>query len=151
MRCWDIPRLYRRAFLIYIGTIVAPVCGLLWLGFQSFERQRQALATLTAEKFAAALETRIRSAAEAAFAQRDHPIARYSFTIEHGAVIHPAIQAPPPDPAPAAFLKAEREELDLNRPDQALESYRKLFAIDNRDNRDNRKSLALSRMARCLA
>src|SRR5439155_25597045 len=37
---------------------------------------------------------------------------------------------------------------DLNRPDQALESYRKLFAIDNRD---NRKSLALSRIARCLA
>jgi signal transduction histidine kinase len=145
MRLWDIPRLHRRAFLIYIGTIVAPLFGLLWLGFQSFERQRQALATLTAEKFAAALETRIRSAAEAAFAQRDHPVVRYSFTIDHGGVIHPAIQAPPPDPAPAGFLKAERDELDLNRPDQALESYRKLFAVDTH------KSLALNRIARCLA
>ncbi|MEP7365435.1 MAG: ATP-binding protein [Acidobacteriota bacterium] len=145
MRLWDISHLHRRAFLIYIGTIVAPLCGLLWLGFQSFERQRQALATLTAEKFASALETRIGSAAKAAFAQPHHPIASHSFTIEHGAVIRPALHAPPPDQAPAEFLKAEREELDLNRPDQALESYRRLFAIHGR------KGLALSRIARCLA
>lgn len=45
-----VPRLYRRAILFYIGTIVTPVCGLLGLGLQSFERQRQALDTLTAEK-----------------------------------------------------------------------------------------------------
>ena len=145
MRLWDIPRLHRRAFLIYIGTIVAPLCGLLWLGFQSFDRQRQALASLKAEKFTAALETRIRGAAEAAFAQRDHPIARHTFTIEHGVVIRPAIHAPPPDPAPAGFFQAEREELDLNRPDLALESYRKLFADHPR------KGVVLSRIARCLA
>ena len=145
MRLWDIPRLHRRAFLIYVGTIVAPLCGLLWLGFQSFERQRQSLATLTTEKFSAALETRIHAAAEKALAQRDQPIARHTFTIEHGIVIRPAIHAPPPDPAPAGFLQAEREELDLNRPDQALESYRKLLATGPR------KSLALSRIARSLA
>jgi len=56
MKLWDVPRLYRRAILIYIVTIVAPACGLVWLGIQSFERQRQALATLTAEKLAAELE-----------------------------------------------------------------------------------------------
>jgi signal transduction histidine kinase len=145
MRLRDISRLHRRALLIYVGTIVAPVCGLLWLGFQSFERQRQALATLTSEKLSAALETRIRDAAEKAFAQPDHPIARHFFTMEHGVVIRPAIHAQPPDPTPAAFLQADREELDLNRPDQALESYRKLLAADPR------KSLALSRIARCLA
>lgn len=50
-----IPRLYlhRRAMLIYVATIVAPVCALLWLGLQSFERQRQAVQTLTTEKLEA--------------------------------------------------------------------------------------------------
>lgn len=39
--------------LIYVATIVAPVCALLWLGLQSFERQRQAVQTLTTEKLEA--------------------------------------------------------------------------------------------------
>ena len=58
-----IPRLYRRAVLIYLLTIVFPVCVLLWLGIQSFDRQREALATLTEEKLAAAIDTRTREAA----------------------------------------------------------------------------------------
>lgn len=47
----SIPRLYRRAILIYVLTIVIPVCGQLWLDIESFDRQRQALATLGAEKW----------------------------------------------------------------------------------------------------
>jgi hypothetical protein len=54
--------LHRRAILIYIATIVAPVGGLLCLGIQSFEGQRQALATLTTEKLDAAVEARTRAA-----------------------------------------------------------------------------------------
>jgi hypothetical protein len=88
-----------------------PLFGLLWLGFQSFERQRQALATLTAEKSAAALETRIHSAAEAA---PDAIIRSYIFTIEHGR--NPSSNTGALHCDSAGFLKAEREELDLNRP-----------------------------------
>ena len=126
----DVPRLYRRAILIYVATIVAPACGLVWLGVQSFERQRQALATLTAEKLAAEMEAELydasRSRAHATTA--DHPIAKYFFIIEHGMVVRPALNAPPPRlPVPAEFLEAEHQE-DLNRPDLALESYRKLLA-----------------------
>src|SRR6185369_14484316 len=102
-----IPRLYRRALLIYLGTIVAPVCGLLWLGVQSFERQRQALATLMAEKFATALEARIRAGAQQAFEQRDSPIAKYFFAMEGGVVVDPVLHAPAPDPAPPGFSEAE--------------------------------------------
>ena len=36
-------RVARRAILIYIATIVAPIEAFVWLGLQSFERQRQAL------------------------------------------------------------------------------------------------------------
>ena len=39
------PRRYRHAILIYLITIIVPVGVLLWLGVQSFDRQRQALAT----------------------------------------------------------------------------------------------------------
>jgi signal transduction histidine kinase len=145
MKFWDVPRLYRRAILIYLATIVAPACGLVWLGVQSFERQRQALATLTAEKLAAELETALHAAAEQALAQHSHPVAKYFFTIEHGTVVRPALYAPPPVLVPREFLQAERQELDMNRPDLALESYRKLLAAHQHE------SLALSRVARCLA
>lgn len=120
--------LSRRAILIYIGiyigTIVAPACALLWLGIQSFERQRQALATLTAEKLAAELESRSHAAAKAAFSDRNHPIAKHFFTIERGVVVRPALHAPSPLPVPPEFWEAEHQEVDLNRPDLALESYR---------------------------
>ncbi|MBL8292307.1 MAG: hypothetical protein JNN08_10755, partial [Bryobacterales bacterium] len=60
MRFGEAWRPYRRAILIYAGAILLPAAGLLWLGVQSTERQRQALATLTAEKLAAELERRAR-------------------------------------------------------------------------------------------
>jgi len=144
MKLWDVPRLYRRAILIYVATIVAPACGLVWLGVQSFERQRQALATLTAEKLKAEMEAVLHTAAERALTLHSHPAAKYFFTIEHGVVVRPALYAPPPIPVPPEYLEAERQE-DMNRPDLALESYRKLLAAHQHD------SLALSRMARCLA
>jgi signal transduction histidine kinase len=144
MKVGEVPRLYRRAILIYIVTIVTPACGLLWLGIQSFERQRQALATLTAEKLAAETEAHMRNAAEEALSRHDHPIASYFFTIEHGIVVRPALHAPPRLPVPPDFLEAEHQEFDLNRVDLGLESYRKLLASHRHE------SLALSGMARCL-
>ena len=66
----------RRAILIYVFTIVVPACVLLGMGVQSFQRQRQAVETLTAEKLARELETRTHEAAEMAFTQRSHPVAK---------------------------------------------------------------------------
>ncbi len=137
--------LHRRAVLIYLGTIVAPVCGLLWLGLLSFERQRQALASLTAEKLATELESRTQKAAEEALGSGIHPVALLVFAIERGEIVRPALHAPPPESAPAEFAEAERQELSLNLPGPALELYRQLAA------QHPRKSLALARVARCLA
>lgn len=137
-----IPRRYRRAILIYLVTIVFPVCVLLWLGIRSFDRQRQALATLTAEKLAAAIDTRAREAAALAFQLPSHPIATHFFSIERGEIVRPALRAPLPSQPPAAFLYAER--IESTRPDLALAAYRRL--ADGQD----RPGLASSRMARCL-
>src|SRR5947208_2729600 len=127
MKFWDVPRLYRRAIVIYIVTILVPASGLVWLGVQSFERQRQALATLTAEKLATEMQAVLHTAAERALTLRSHPAAKYFFTIEHGMVVRPALYSAPPLPIPREFLEAERQELQMNRPDLALESYRKLL------------------------
>jgi hypothetical protein len=35
--------LFRRKLIVYVGAIVASALALLWLGLQSFERQRQVL------------------------------------------------------------------------------------------------------------
>src|SRR5437867_8986681 len=110
-----------KIILIYVGTIVAPAAVLMWLGIQSFERQREALVTLTAEKLISELERRSRSAAEAAFVNHQHPIAKYFFVMEHGMVVQPALHAPPPRALPPEFLEAERLELSQNRPDLALD------------------------------
>ncbi len=144
MKLWEVPRLYRRAILIYVATIVAPACGLVWLGVQSFERQRQALATLTEEKLKAGMERALHTVAERALTQHSDPAAKFFFTIEHGVVVRPALYAPPPVPVPREFVEAERQE-DMNRPDLALETYRKLLAAHQHE------SLALFRVARCLA
>lgn len=145
MRFGEAWRPYRRAILIYAGAILLPAAGLLWLGVQSIERQRQALAALTAEKLAAELERRARVSAGQALDGESHPIAQTFFTIERGAVTSPRLTTPPPVESPAAFREAERLELEENRPDLALAAYRKLLA-SQRD-----KGLALSRVARCLA
>src|SRR5262245_30260221 len=118
--------MYRRALLIYVATIVLPAVVFLWLGIQSFERQRLALAALTAEKIAATIESRVRDAAQLVLEGRQHSMAQYFFTIEHGEVVKPALHSPPPIPAPPEFAYAEREELVLNRPEAALGLYQEL-------------------------
>jgi signal transduction histidine kinase len=142
-----LPRLYlrRRAILLYVATIVAPVCVLLWLGLQSFERQRRAVQTLTAERFEAAVDGEARQAAALAFDDRTHPIGRYFFLIDRGAVVEPALRAPLPRQTPQEFMAAERQELALKRPDLALPQYRALLS------RKTSESLALHFIARCLA
>ena len=137
--------LFRRAIWIYLGTIVLPVGALIWLGLQSFDRQRQALATLTAEKLETAVESSTMSAAGAAFSDRSHPIVRYFFVIEDEVVRTPALHGPPPREAPREFAEAERQEIDLNRPDLALASYRRLLG------RPDFEPLARSRVARVLS
>jgi signal transduction histidine kinase len=138
----EIPRLFRRAILIYLLTIVFPVCILLWLGIRSFDRQREALATLTAEKLAVAIDTRTRDAAALAFQDPSHPLATHFFRIEHGEMVRPALRAPLPARPSPAFLDAER--LESTRPDLALAAYRRLAGGTDRP------GLALSRVARCL-
>src|SRR5688572_13750952 len=137
-----IARRYRRAGLIYLLTIVFPVCVLLWLGIRSYDRQREALATLTAEKIAVALDTRIREAATLALQAGSHPIAVHFFTAERGEIVRPALRAPLPAQPPAAFAEAER--LEASRPDLALAAYRRL--VEGSD----RPGLAMARTARCL-
>jgi signal transduction histidine kinase len=132
-----------RAILIYVATMVAPLCGLMWLGVRSFETQRRALAALQADKLNQETEKAMRGAAETALARRSHPIAQYFFTIEHGAVTTPALHAPPPQPEPSEFLEAERQE--ASQPEAALKSYQRLRAAPDHE------SLALSRIARVLA
>jgi signal transduction histidine kinase len=137
--------MYRRALLIYAATIVVPAGVLLWLGIQSFERQRHALASLAAEKLNATVESRMRDAATAVFAGKQHPAAQYFFAIDHGDVVKPVLHSPPPADTPPEFAAAEREELVLNRPEAALALYRELARAGRL------RALALSRAARCLA
>jgi hypothetical protein len=137
-----ISRSSRRALLIYLGTIIVPVCVLLWLGIQSFERQREALATLTAERIASATEARTREAAESAFRDPSHPLIQHRFTMEKGDLVEPVLRAPLPPPLPNALREAER--LETEHPRAALAAYRKLTA-------DPRyAAMALSRVARVL-
>jgi hypothetical protein len=72
-----IPRLYRRAILIYLGTIVVPAVLLVYLGINTFELQRQNLARLKEAKLAADLKAQTLAAAESVFAGERHRIAQY--------------------------------------------------------------------------
>jgi signal transduction histidine kinase len=128
-----------------MAAIVAPAAVLLWLGIQTFERQHQAYVTLAAEKLSAELEARIHTAASAAFADNNQPIAKTFFVIERGRVILPVLHTPPRLPIPENFTEADQQELTQNRPELALASYRKLLATHQRE------SLALNGIARCLA
>jgi signal transduction histidine kinase len=136
-----IPRL-RRAIVVYIGTIVVPACAFLWLGIQSFDRQRQALETLRADSLTRETELRVRAEAAVAFDEPDHPIVRHRFEMRNGVLTRPALHGPVPAPLPLSFLEADSIEAD--RPELALESYRELLA------RGEKKSLALARIARIL-
>jgi signal transduction histidine kinase len=110
---------------------------------RSFERQRQALATLEAEKLSQETEKELQAAAGAALTHPPHPAAKYYFSMEHGVVTKPALHAAPPAPEPAEFLDAESNE--LSHPDLALAAYQKSYAGHRF------QSLALSRIARVLA
>ena len=133
----------RRAILIYLLAIGVPVCGLVWLGLQSFERQRQALSALRAEKLAAEVERRERAAAEAALAKQAGPVALHFFLIESGKVVKPALTSSLPDQLPIQFREAEGLE-SAGAFEKALAIYTRLFSAGDRP------SLALSRMARCM-
>jgi signal transduction histidine kinase len=137
--------MYRRALTLYVLTIVLPAGVLLWLGIQSFERQRHALETLAAEKLATTIESQLRDAAQSVFAGNRHPVAQYFFSIEHGEITRPALHSPPPRMTPPEFAAAEREEFDLNRPEVALGLYQQLSRTSKL------RAIALSRVARCLA
>jgi signal transduction histidine kinase len=133
----------QRAILIYVGTIVIPVCGLVWLGLQSFERQQQALATLRAEKLAEEIQRREIVAVQMALSHGAGQIAKNFFRIARGTILRPALSAPLPDSPPAAFREAERLET-AGQAAAALEMYKRLLASGKRP------ALALSREARCL-
>ena len=135
-----IPRRYRRAILIYLITIVVPVGVLLWMGVESFERQREALATLTAEKLAAAIDVRKRQAAQAALDDPSQPIATHFFTIQAGELTSPVLRTPLPPPLPPTFIDADR--LELRSLDETMAVYRRL-SLD-----PAHTALALSRIAR---
>jgi hypothetical protein len=77
--------------------MVIPVCGLVWLGLQSFERQRQALAALIAEKLATQVQRRELAAAEMALRQGKGPAAMHFFRIERGKIVRPELTAPLPN------------------------------------------------------
>lgn len=134
----------RRPILVYLGAIVLPVCGLVWLGLQSFERQRQAIETLRAERLATEMHAREQAAAETALAEHKGGIARHFFRMDRGVVTQPALTAPLPEQTPPEFREAQRQE-DLNRPDLALQAYRKLLESGKRP------PLALRGVARSLA
>ena len=143
MTFWAVPRLYRRAILIYVGTIVVPVAAFVWLGIQSLEGQRR---TIAAQAKAAAdqkLATETESAARAAFARPDHPIIEHAFVIQSGALVQPALRAPLPDRMPEEFAEAYRQEAD-GEYSLALRSFEALLAAKTRP------SLALFGIARCL-
>jgi signal transduction histidine kinase len=139
------PRFARRAMLIYLATVVVPVGALLWLGLQSFERQRQAVHTLTEEKLTAAMDAEAAAAAAAAFGDRRQPIASTFFAIERGQVTEPALRSPLPQTLPAELAEAERLEFVLKQPARAIVRYRSLVQ------RHVHESLALHGLARSLA
>lgn len=132
-----------RAILIYVGTIVLPVCVLVWLGLQSFNRQSEALRQLELERFRAALDDELLSEAARAFDDAEHPLVRYRFVIERGVVLEPALYGPLPDSTPAALIDAERL-LASGRPAEALRAYRTVAA------RHPYQSLPLHGIARSL-
>jgi len=89
--------------------------------------------------------------------QARHPIARHFFLLQGNAVRFPLLRAPSPQPLLATskdarhfeqlFSEAEDQELRLQRPDLALESYRQSYQLALPD---AWKARALERMARCL-
>ena len=133
----------RRSILIYVATVVVPIGALLWLGLQSFERQREALETLRRQTLEAAVDAESRAAAAMAFQTRRHPIAKTFFVLQQGRVVEPALRSPLPQPTTAGFAEPD-PELARRRPDLALPIHRPLAQ------RHEHESIALQLTARCL-
>ncbi len=125
-------RLHGRAILVYLGTIVVPVCALVWLAVQSFERQREALNRLADDRLNAEVDAAAREAAASAFDDPAHPIVKYPFVVERGVVTSPALYAPLPRPAPARLAEADRL-LAGGRAEEALAAYRAALAREPDD------------------
>jgi signal transduction histidine kinase len=133
----------RRTIAIYVVTIVIPACVLLYLGITTFRQQSRNLAALRAEKLASDLKEKSFAAAEAVFSGQTHPIAQYSFVIDNGLVIQPALRAPVARSLPTEFTVAQHLE-DTRRFEDALTAYRRLY------DSSPSKGLALSGIARSL-
>ena len=143
MTLWAMPRLYRRAILIYLGTIAAPMAALVWLGIESLERQGEVLRAQTEARLAQELTARTEAAARAAFADSRHPIVAHRFVMESDVLVSPPLRAPLSDGIPEEFAEAYAREAD-GRYGPALAAFRSLLQGDVRP------SLALFGIARCL-
>jgi signal transduction histidine kinase len=143
MQSWGVPRLYRRAILVYVVAIAAPVAALVWLGIQSLERQRTIIVAQAREAVARELTTRLQTAARNAFGDLTHPIVGDRFEMQAGMLIRPALRAPVPESVPEPFVDAYGKE-NGHQFVQALAAYRAL------EKTSDRPSLALHGIARCL-
>jgi signal transduction histidine kinase len=135
---------YRRLLLLYGATIAVPTCVLVWLGLQSFRRQDEAIARLTAERVQAEIDRRVQAAASAALDGAPQPITRHFFAMVDGVLVEPVLDSPPRRPTPPELAKAEHEELVLERPDLAVASYRREMTAGPLGH------LVRARIARCL-
>jgi signal transduction histidine kinase len=109
---------HRRAVLVYVVVIAVPALVLLYFGIESFEREREAVATLvrsnqhlSGERVAAELERRTTQLAQDCLRQAEgvplykteldrlraaHPVARYFFAVQGGRVVYPPLHTAPP-------------------------------------------------------
>jgi signal transduction histidine kinase len=151
MAFWAVPRLYRRAILVYLVAIVAPVAALVWLGIDTVQRQRNLIAQQARAAVAAELSRRTEAAGKAAFTG-PHPIIHHTFAYESGMLVRPLLRAPFSDNVPDELVDAYRQE-SAGQIDLALASFRSFLAERTRTGRtSSRRSLALALdgMARCL-
>ena len=151
MVSWTVPRLYRRAILVYLIAIVAPVAALVWLGIDTLQRQRTLIAQQARAAVAAELTRRTEAAGRAAF-DAPHPIVQHTFVFESGMLVRPSLRAPFSDGVPDEFADAYRQE-SSGQVELALASFRALLNARARTAQtSSRRSLALARdgVARCL-
>src|SRR5688572_29119580 len=108
MTAWAVPRLYRRAILVYFLAIVAPVAAFVWLGIQTVAAQRAIILEQAQKEAAQELAAATEAAAKAAFSLPEHPIVGDRFEMRGGVVVWPALHAPITDNPPDDFLDAYR-------------------------------------------
>jgi signal transduction histidine kinase len=125
MTLWAIPRLYRRAILIYAATIVFPVGAFLWMGIDTLEQQRALLAAQKRAQLDLRIAAATETAARAAFADATHPMVAHRFEMEAGELVRPALRSPLRQEPPAAYGEAYRYEA-MGDYDAALRSFQTL-------------------------